>query len=342
MSDALVLAGAVAKGAFTAGALSVLSEPETQARLGIDVSRVVGASSGALNGVYYAAEIHAGREAYAGQRLAEMWIEDASLRGAFHISLGDIVRRLGFSSHEEIFELLRREIHPTPARRAVQLRVIITNSAGEPTLVAGSPATTFEHVERIESADFETAAALERVYVATVASLSLPGLYAPMPMEIDGRTVQALDGGLVDDSPLGVALEDAPDIDRVFVIAPFPRVRLEPQPLHGLPLAGHVFDLLIQERLIGDLDRADQVNRFLERLPSIVERPAERAAVLEALGWQGRRSVEIVEIRPDADLPGNSFSGLAFRSLRREYVEQGVAAARRVLGGLTPGATAGR
>ena len=71
MSDALVLAGGVAKGAFSAGALSVLSDPETKARLGLDVSRIVGASSGALNGVFYAAAIRSGNEAFAGQRLAQ-------------------------------------------------------------------------------------------------------------------------------------------------------------------------------------------------------------------------------------------------------------------------------
>jgi predicted acylesterase/phospholipase RssA len=49
MSDALVLAGGVAKGAFTAGALAVLSDPGTKAAIGLDVARIVGASSGALN-----------------------------------------------------------------------------------------------------------------------------------------------------------------------------------------------------------------------------------------------------------------------------------------------------
>lgn len=43
MSDAVALAGA----------LSLLSEPDLKGRLGIDVTRIVGASSGALNAVFY-------------------------------------------------------------------------------------------------------------------------------------------------------------------------------------------------------------------------------------------------------------------------------------------------
>src|SRR5579883_2149198 len=105
MSDALVLAGAVVKGAFSAGALSVLSDPDTKARYGIDFTRIVGASSGALNGAYYAAAIRDGSEALAGQRLAQLWVDDATLRGAFDFNLHDLVRGLGLSSMDKLHDV---------------------------------------------------------------------------------------------------------------------------------------------------------------------------------------------------------------------------------------------
>jgi predicted acylesterase/phospholipase RssA len=336
MSDALVLAGAVAKGAFTAGALAVLSDPDTKARLSLDVARIVGASAGALNGVYYAAAIRAGTEAFAGQRLAQLWLDDGTIGGAFDFSLRDILGGLGLSTNEKLVSLLRRQIAPSEGRQPVELRVVVTNADGELISVGGAPATTYEHVVEITSADFETAEALERVFVTVAASAALPGAYAPVAIELGGRTVRGLDGGLVDDTPLGHALDGAPSVARVFVIVPYPRVRTEPPVLHGLGLASHVLDLILQERLVRDLRRAAHVNGVLARLPSLVADAGERAALLEALGWAGRRPVQVVEIRPDQDLPGNSFSGLASLELRQQYVQAGTDAAQRALAALGP------
>lgn len=335
MSDALVLAGAVAKGAFSAGALAVLSEPDTKARLGIDITRIVGASSGALNGVYYAAAIRAGAEAFAGQRLAQIWLDDATIRSAFDFSLRDILGGLGLSSDERVLELLRRQIRPSAARHPIELRIAVTNASGEPTVVGSGLATTFEHIVDASGPDFDTAESLERVFIAVAASVALPGLYAPVPIELGGRIVQGIDGGIVDDAPLGHAIAGAPDVARVFVCVPFPRIRSEPTNLHGLALAWHVFDLLVQERLIRDLQRVVHANAVLARLPSLVPDPEKRGALLQALGLAGRRPVQIVEIRPDTDLPGNAFSGFTSLGLRQEYVEAGIEAARRVVASLT-------
>ncbi len=337
MSDALVLAGGVAKGAFTAGALSVLSEPETKARFGLDVTRIVGASSGALNGVFYAAAIRAGAEAFAGQRLAKIWLDDATIRGAFDFSLRDVVEGLGLSTDNKILALLRQHIRPSEGRQPIELRLVVTNADGEAIPIDGEMATTFEHVIDIAGSDFDTAEALERVFVAAAASAALPGGYAPVSMELGGRTVRCLDGGIVDDAPLGHAVQGAPEIARVLVLAPYPRVRTEPAELHGLALASHVFDMLIEERLVRDLRRTAHVNRVLTQLPTLVADAHERAALVEALGWTGRRPVQIVEIRPDASLPGNAFSGFTSLELRRQYVQAGIEAARRALAAL-PGA----
>ena len=334
MSDALVLAGALVKGAFTAGALSVLSEPETKSRIGLDVARIVGTSSGGLNGTYYAAAIRSGDEAAAARRLVQLWLEDATLFGTFDLNLRDIAGTLGLSTESKIAEVLRKHIAPASGRNPIELRLVVTNADGEPIEVDGHDATTFEHVVDCPGADFDTVEGLELVFQAATASAALPGVFAPVALQVGDRTVRALDGGLVDNTPLGHALRGAPGIERVFVIAPFPRIRNEPPDLHGLELASHVFDVVVEERLVRDLRRVAEVNGVIARLAAVLPDPAQRAAVYEALGWAGRHPVQIVEIRPEGELPGDSFSGFVSRKLRQTYVQAGADAARRALAGL--------
>jgi hypothetical protein len=52
-----------------------------------------------------------------------------------------------------------------------------------------------------------------------------------------------------------------------------------------------------------------------------------RAAILDALGWRGRRPIEIVEIRPSENLPGGAFDGLFRPALREAYIAAGEEAA---------------
>jgi len=337
MSDAVVLAGAAVKGAFAAGALSVLSEPDTRARIGVDVRRIVGASSGALNGAYYAAALHAGAEDGVGARLAQLWLDDATLAGSFDVSLRDLAAGLGLSSEKKIFTLLRDQITPSPpgaarAARPVELRIVVTNLDGEPAEIDGEPATTYEHLFVAGGADFESADSLERVFTAVAASAAVPGAFAPVRMARDGAgTFAAQDGGIVNDSPLGHALAPGLDVDRVFVIVPFPRVRDDVADLRGLSMALHLLDVLVEERLFRDLRHAARVNRALGRLADAVPDTGQRSAVLDALGWGGRRVATIVEIRPAVSLTGNAFSGFVSRDLRERYVQAGADAARAAL-----------
>ena len=80
--DALVLAGAVSQGAFTAGALAELLSPAVAERLNLDVRRIVGASSGALNGAFLARAI---REGDAPE--AVLALEEHRERGGRHDSI---------------------------------------------------------------------------------------------------------------------------------------------------------------------------------------------------------------------------------------------------------------
>jgi len=328
MADALVLAGAVVKGAFTAGALSVLSEPAVKKRLGLDVRRIVGASSGALNGAYYAAAIRSGEEAGAGARLARIWIEEATALGAFDVDLPALVAREGLSDQKKLVALLRRHIRPSIGREPIELRLVVTNADGDLGRIDGEVATTFERIVDFAGADFDAAGALERVFVTTAASAAFPGAYAPVALPKEGGTVQALDGGIIDNAPLSLALQGAPEIGRVILIVPFPRVLAAPVALHGLALVSHVFDMLVQERLFRDLRELDRVNRALHELEARVPDRSHRAALLETLGWSGRRPAHVIEIRPPDPLPGDAFSGFWSRELREQYVQAGIDAAR--------------
>jgi predicted acylesterase/phospholipase RssA len=337
MSDALVLTGAVVKGAFAAGALAVLSKPTVKAQLGVDVTRIVGASSGAINGAYYAAAIRSGTEAEAGNRLAELWIDHATVRDAVEVNLHDLVTEQGISDAGKLVALMRRYLRPSPTVRPIDLCVVVTNADGEEVDLGGRPATTFEHTFELKADDFATEGAIERVYAAVAASAALPFLYAPVSLRLGGRAIQGLDGGLVNDAPLGLGLSGAHDISRVFVVVPFPRVQSERADLHGRALASHIFDMLVQERLFRDLDAVARANRLLEQLPTLIRDPAQLAAVQASLGWAGRRPVRVVEIRPPAALPGDTFSGFWSRELREEYVREGVAAAEGVVAEWTSG-----
>src|SRR5262249_25624102 len=86
---ALVLAGAVAKGAFEAGALTVLAERDVR------VVRIVAASSGAMNGAAYAAAVRGRRERDGAAEIAEFWRERARWGDFLHLDWSDLVRARG-------------------------------------------------------------------------------------------------------------------------------------------------------------------------------------------------------------------------------------------------------
>jgi predicted acylesterase/phospholipase RssA len=332
MPDALVLAGAVVKGAFTAGALSVLSETQTRSRIGLNIRRIVGTSSGALNGTYYAAALHAGEEAGAAKQLAELWEKDATAFRAIDPSLRAAVFGKGLSTQGKLLKLLRDHIPPRMGTHPIELRLVVTNIDGRTIDIDGRSATTFEQVCDFSGDYFTRADGLEQVFAATVASAALPVLYAPATLEARTRVIRGLDGGLVNNAPLGLALRGAKDIDRVFVIVPSPRIRKVPKTLHGLALAMHVFDIIVEERLVRDLQEVENVNRVISRLKD----PKERALVLDALEWAERRTVKVVEIRPDGELPGDALSGFVKPKLRKRYLDEGAKAARAQIARLPP------
>jgi predicted acylesterase/phospholipase RssA len=331
MADAVILSGAVAKGAFTAGALAELFAPETQARCGLDVRRVVAASAGALNGAFLASRLRDGSEAAAMPVLEELWLELGDFRDVFDVSLGALARARGISTSKKVRALLDRFIEPRGGTRPIELALVVTNMDGEVDIVGSELATTYERCVRFSGEAFDDAEALSDLFDTVVASAAFPLVFEPATLRLGAREVRCVDGGVCNNTPIKYALDGAPDIDRVFVITPYPSVQMNAPNLHGAALLSHLGEMLVQERLFRDLRNAHKVNRALRALEHAMPLRALRERVLTAFGWAGRRVIQIVEVRPPVALDGDAFAGFFSRRLREDYVHAGREAARAAL-----------
>jgi predicted acylesterase/phospholipase RssA len=299
------------------------------ANANLRVRRIVGTSSGALNAAYYARAVRSGAEATAGDELARIWLEEATLGQAFNVSVRGTLDLEGISTSDNVLRLLRRYIRPSTGQREIDLRVVVTNSEGNAEdLGADRRATTFEHVLRYDGATLDTEVGLELLFEGVAASAAFPGVFLPIPLRIDGRSVPCFDGGLTNDTPVKYAVEEAADIDRLFVIAAHPALLAPTRALRGLTLGARLLEILVQERLYRDVRRAYAVNATLGRLARDVADPVARARILQAFGWSDRRKLEIVEIRPQAPLEGGPFNGFFSQRLRRSYIAAGRDAGR--------------
>ncbi len=331
MSDALVLTGAAVKGAFTAGVLTVLSDPAVKTALGLNVRRVYGSSSGALNAAFYAALLRVGEESTAGERLARVWIDDVTFRKAFSFSWRGIFGVQGLFNTRALVSLMRRRLTAKPGDQPITLGMTVTNAQGR--LVGEPPVTSYEQLVAFADEDFDTEASLDVIRHVAAASASIPGFFVPMKLDVAGRTFDAIDGGVVDDTPLSSALVHH-DVRRVFIVTPDP-ASAPPVDLRGLSYVSQVFDILVQQRVVRDLKTVRQRNEALRRLSELVPDAAQRAPLLDAIGWRDHHPIEIVEIRPDVVLPGQSFSGVFSKTLRQQYVDAGIEAGKRALAGST-------
>jgi len=323
---AVVLAGAVAKGAFEAGALRVL------ARADLQITRIVAASSGALNGAMLAAGVHGGDQVAYVDKLVDLWREHGGWRDAFHFEVADLLSLRGVSDQSGLFKLTRDHITAAPRRAPVFLDVIVAPLRGVVESIDGDAATTYEQKMSFDNGHFETDAGLALVFQAVTASASFPGLFAPEDLPGLGPTV---DGGVVNNTPIHHAIDA--DVDAIVVIAPTmkrgPEMPAEPR---GVGLAAQLAEMLVNERLYRDLRGAESVNKRLAALDALVASgtltPDALDAVKEAIGWTARRRIGIVEIRPKSPLPGNAFSGFRDRDTRDAYLRAGEDCARQVLG----------
>jgi NTE family protein len=327
VKTALVLAGAVAKGAFEAGVLSVLAERA------VPIDAIVATSAGALNAAVYATGVRFDNARLAAEVLVALWTDKAEWRHIVSPSLKGLFSRRGLSTAKALERIVHDGMErvagsPSSARGDITLQLVTTTLRGKLHEPKGVPATTFEHVMKTMAGDFDDAATRAKVAHAAVASGAFPLLFVPVEVEGVGPCV---DGGAVNNTPISWAIDAG--AERVIVVTGNP-LEIPAEPLAGATLLGKEVDIAINERLFRDLVQARRVNQklaavevALEQLPE-PERETSRAAVRSALGW---RPLAITEIRPERPLQGDAFSGLSDRAQRVAYLEAGRRAARHVL-----------
>ncbi len=319
---ALVLAGAVAKGAFQAGVLEQIAQAK------LSIVRIVAASAGALNAGVFAAGIRYGRIELATEILTETWVRDAHWWKFLRPSLSGVLRG-GLSSSREMATVVARALThvvrgSTPPIADITLQLVVAALQGMPAESGphGSATgdTTFEHIMEFSGPSFDSADGRRAVVMATMASAAFPLLFTPVHLDGIGYCV---DGGAVNNTPVSYGL-DSPEVRRVIVVTDNARQLVDQAPPRGFELVGRVLEMLVNERLVRDLVQSRKVNEKLARVESLTRSwglsKAQRAELREALGW---RAVELIEIRPEQPLAGTPFSGLADRGLREQYIDAG-------------------
>jgi len=246
-----------------------------------------------------------------------------------HLSLRDAVAGRGLSDSARILELMRDELPliTTAALHPIRLRIVVAVLRGVRHQISRQNATTFEGVLSFEDRDFDDDAGRERIYNAAAASAAFPLLFNPVDVPGVGP---CYDGGVVNDIPLKLATEDG--AERVFVLAPYPTDFGPGDVPKGIDLAARLVDVLIHERLFRDLHEADQLNQAIARLQALAAAGTFTAEqVAQGLEIFDARPLDVIAIRPDNDLPGNTFAGFLHRDLREQYITVGRDTANRVM-----------
>jgi NTE family protein len=323
-NTAVILAGAVANGAFEAGALEVVADSR------LPITRVLGTSSGALNATLFTRFLLAGEQKAGAEALVKLWKDDATWWRVFRPSLRGILTLTGFSNQNALLEILRKHVLPVASFKAdVELRIVVTSLKGRQGEIGDTPATTHEDLCRFDKSHFASQDQLNCVLRTAAASSAFPGAF--LPVHVHERGLCA-DGGIVNNTPVKHVLGD--DVTRLIVIVPSPRVSHEHAPDGIGALVGRIADIIVQERLYRDLREAEQVNAKLAALNEVRRTHSLRDEVVEdvkvAVGLAHAKALEIVEIRP-TEVPPNPFAGLFSRRVREALIDQGRKAALEAL-----------
>jgi NTE family protein len=323
---ALVLAGAVAKGAFAVGAVTHV------ARENVRIRRIAATSSGALTAAVLGAGMATGRLALAAEVAADLWLNHGAWNDIAHVSLGDWFHASGLLDTSNIAALVRDGIahvmgkppypwHPAPCK----VTLITTRLVPKPSRTDDLP--LYEHPLQFGTSDYFDEARWDAIARAAAASATFPAVFAPTL--IDGEAF--VDGGAVNNAPISHVLDD-PAVRTVLVVTSEGSTPAPGVPDGGVDLIGTLADILINERVSVDLAAARKTNARLRRVTDALEStgasPETTRRVLAALRY---RELQVVLIHPDPTLAGTAFSAFFDRDLRRTYIEEGIRAAQTAL-----------
>ena len=219
---AFVLAGGGSLGAIQVGMLAAF------ARQGIVPDFVVGASVGAINAAYYAAE----PDTRGVDRLKRIWLQ---LRRADVFPFSPIAGVLGFLGRTNHL------VAPAPLHALIETELPYQRleDARLPCHVVATDA--LEGTDVVLSSGPAGAALL--------ASAAVPAVFPPV--KIDGRFL--LDGGVANNTPISTAVELG--ATRVVVLPTGISCRLQAPPRGVIGLALHALNLLIMRQLVKDIER---------------------------------------------------------------------------------------
>lgn len=229
MTTAFVLSGGCSLGAVQVGMLQALTAH------GVTPDLLVGTSAGALNAAYVAGH---GAGAGALADLAGVW-RGLTRRALFPVHTGSALRLLyggagALCADTGLRHLVRRHLTFERLEAApIPLHVVATDClSGREVLLSTGPAES-----------------------AVLASCAIPGVL--QAVQHAGRYL--VDGGLADNTAISQAV--ALGADRVYVLSSGYACALDAPPRSALGAAAHAVTLLIQQRLVADVERfADLVD----------------------------------------------------------------------------------
>jgi predicted acylesterase/phospholipase RssA len=325
-SAALVLAGAVAKGAFAVGAATYV------ARQNVPIRRIAATSSGALTAAVLGAGMATGRLAYAAEVATDLWLDHGTWSDIAHVTLGDWFHASGLLDTSNIASLVREGIRQVmgkgphaPVAGPSKTTLIATRLVPEPS--ANDDLPIYEQPIHFEASDYLDESRWDVIAQAAAASATFPAVFAPTM--IHGQAY--VDGGAVNNAPISHVLDD-PAVRTVVVVTSEASAPDPGTPGGGADLIGKLADILINERVSVDIASARKTNALLRRVAEALRSTGAteetEQKVLAALGW---REIDIVLIHPDPALTGSAFAAFFDRELRRSYIQEGLRAAQAAL-----------
>ena len=369
---AVVAAGAGARGAFEAGALSVLVP--WLAERGMRPTVFVGMSAGAINAALLAATANLEAPESAG-KLLEFWrgLEVRKIYRSPVISgpgtvvtyLGQVLGRshvmslldtsplLGFA--KQAFEPLAADLRTNIDSGLVEALALVATDASERTrvFVDLAPKTPRPNANPGRAIDYETT---DVNYLHVLASSAIPVLFRPI--EVEGTYYT--DGGVRLNTPLAPAV--ALDATHIAVVAthpetyaPPPSARQPSRPPDVLDSMVAVLGSVLADRMVEDLHTLDKLNRnvnggparLIPRLfvgPDTRHEVGELAAKAYEARHRGRRVVRELDFRALHSLIGARERGngelLSYVFFDEAFIDDairlGIRYARNKTGGASP------
>jgi NTE family protein len=218
---AFVLAGGGSLGAVEVGMLHALTEQ------GVRPDFIVGASAGAINGAFFAADPTAGCVA----ELDRLW-RSLTRRHVMPMGIVDLLRAA-----------MRRDyvVDPSALRRLLEKHLPYRRleDAAVPMYVVATDMLLGEEVVLSSGS----------VVDAVLASTAIPGVFPPV--RVNGR--ELVDGGVANNTPISTAISLG--ATRLVVLPTGFACALKTLPKSAIGRALHALSLLITRQLVGDIER---------------------------------------------------------------------------------------